>query len=447
MGNYDSTRSRKTYSFYRSPPVVNTIGPTGPTGPAGPTGATGATGLTGVTGQTGATGPTGPTGPQGANAEQFFFSSITGSLYTSGSAAFVGGDVEYGVITSPSNKGSDVFFYVSGSNSVSSGTERKISLFGGDIVISGSLSRGINISTIGISCHGEGNSNTASGDYSHAEGYNTTASGDYSHAEGEYTIASGDFSHAEGINSIASGVNSHAEGYAARSEGGYSHAEGNGCIAEGNYSHAAGWDTKAFGDYSYAGGYGTVASGSYQHVIGSHNALENFDSLFVVGNGTPGRFGVRQDILRVNTTDVQVTGSLSVKNGSMNVLDGSTNLARIKEKFNVLTGSVSVATMSFDCSTGHIFYVLPDSAWTTANFTNLDTSAGFGTSCTLIVSQSATAYIPTAVQIGGVATNLNWQGSAAPSGTANKKDVVSFSILNVSGSYDVLGQLTSFGLW
>jgi hypothetical protein len=62
----------------------------------------------------------------------YFTSTTAGSIYTTGSAAFIGNEVG---IDAPSDKGSDVSFYVSGSTDGSS-----IALFGGGIVTSGSLS-------------------------------------------------------------------------------------------------------------------------------------------------------------------------------------------------------------------------------------------------------------------------------------------------------------------
>ena len=40
---------------------------------------------------------------------------------------------------------------------------------------------------------------------------------------------------------------------------------------------------------------------------------------------------------------------------------------------------------------------------------------------------------------------INWQGGTAPTGTANKKDVITLSIFNVNGANTVLGQLVTFG--
>jgi len=74
--------------------------------------------------------------------DSYFSSTTTDSIYTTGSAAFRGSEP----IDSPLDKGSDVFFYVSGS--IGDGTNR--SLFGGDVVTSGSLDVRFN-STFGSS--------------------------------------------------------------------------------------------------------------------------------------------------------------------------------------------------------------------------------------------------------------------------------------------------------
>jgi len=65
----------------------------------------------------------------GSGAGVSYFSSTTnGSIFTTGSAAFKGSEA----IDSPSDKGSDVFFYVAAESS-------KVSLFGGNVVSSGSI--------------------------------------------------------------------------------------------------------------------------------------------------------------------------------------------------------------------------------------------------------------------------------------------------------------------
>lgn len=59
----------------------------------------------------------------------------------------------------------------------------------------------------------------------------------------------------------------------------------------------------------------------------------------------------------------------------------------------------------------------------------------------MIINQGATPYEVTAVQIGGAAQTINWQGGSQPTGNANGIDAFSFTILNDGGTYVVLGQM------
>ena len=113
-----------------------------------------------------------------------------------------------------------------------------------------------------------------------------------------------------------------------------------------------------------------------------------------------------------------------------------------EEAFDTLTGATG--TVTHDCDNGHIFYHTGAAADWTANFTNLGLTAEHATTLSIVIDQGATAYIPTAVEIGGVAQTILWQGGSAPSGTANGTDVVAFSILNDGGTYVVMGQLVGF---
>lgn len=113
-----------------------------------------------------------------------------------------------------------------------------------------------------------------------------------------------------------------------------------------------------------------------------------------------------------------------------------------EETFSTLTGATG--TVVHDCDNGHIFYHTTPAADWTANFTNLGLTAEHATTLSIVIAQGATAYIPSAVEIGGVAQTILWQGGSAPSGTADGTDVVAFSILNDGGTYVVMGQLVGF---
>ena len=124
----------------------------------------------------------------------------------------------------------------------------------------------------------------------------------------------------------------------------------------------------------------------------------------------------------------------------------TTNILKIEdgvhEKFQSLTDAAN--TVTHDCSQGHIFYhTSPDDDWT-VNLTNLNLASGYATTVTIVIVQGGTGYYPSALEIGGSAQTINWQGNATPTPSTNRTDVVSFSILNNSGTYTVLGQLTGF---
>ena len=197
--------------------------------------------------------------------------------------------------------------------------------------------------------HAEGDGTVASGYGSHSEGVGTTASGDYSHAEGNSGIASGESSHAEGQTTVASGQRSHAEGWFAEATGTASHAEGNNTIAEGDYSHAEGTGTRALGVGSHAGGLGTIASGSSQTAIGQFNLRDNFFSLFVVGNGTGDDNTDRSDVFRVNSNNVEVTGSISATlglSGSLTQLVDGTSYLIAGSNITITSASNGAVTIS-----------------------------------------------------------------------------------------------------
>ena len=115
----------------------------------------------------------------------------------------------------------------------------------------------------------------------------------------------------------------------------------------------------------------------------------------------------------------------------------------VKEAYGAL--SSATGTVTHDCSNGHVFYHTSISSDFTANFTNLELDTGYVTTLTLVLSQGATAYIASAVQIEGVAQTIKWQGNVIPTGTDNGIDAMSFSVINSSGTYTVLGQLVDFG--
>ena len=161
--------------------------------------------------------------------------------------------------------------------------------------------------------------------------------------------------------------------------------------------------------------------------------------------------------IQIGSISVGVTGSTGSTgpsaNQSLNTTSDVTfnnitvtNILKVEQteqKLNTKTNATGVVT--HDCSTGLIWLHSSISASFTANFTNLNLDASYATNITLALLQGATAYIPSAVQIGGISQAINWQGGVPPTGNSNKTDIVNFSIWNSSGTYTVLGQMTTFG--
>ena len=136
-----------------------------------------------------------------------------------------------------------------------------------------------------------------------------------------------------------------------------------------------------------------------------------------------------------NTVSLGTDGVLTLP-GILKIDDG------VHEKFQTKADATGIVT--HDCSLGHIFYHTSPDALFAANFTNLNLSSGYATALTLIIEQGGTGFIPNNVGIGGALQTINWQGNVTPTPSTNRTDVVTFSIINVSGTYTVLGQLTGF---
>jgi hypothetical protein len=153
--------------------------------------------------------------------------------------------------------------------------------------------------------------------------------------------------------------------------------------------------------------------------------------------------------LDLNTQSISTTtGALTVVGGvgiGRNLTVGERiSFAQTQESFTTLNGATGV--VDHNCSAGMIFNHIGINSNFTANLTNLNLDPGFATTVSLILNQGTTAYVANALRIDSSTQVIRWQGnSIAPNGSPNKKEVISFSIYNVSGAYTVLGQLVSFG--
>ena len=136
------------------------------------------------------------------------------------------------------------------------------------------------------------------------------------------------------------------------------------------------------------------------------------------------------------------TAATSSFTGAVQV-DGRSTLSSITEKVIPSVGGTGV--VAFDTSQLGIFYVNSPAGDITANFTNVPTINNRIITPTVILSQSATARIVSAVQIDAAAQAINWANGTPPTGTANKQDVFGFSLIRSGSTWKVLGQMSTYG--
>jgi len=166
------------------------------------------------------------------------------------------------------------------------------------------------------------------------------------------------------------------------------------------------------------------------------------------GGNITGNLSVSGVLYAGSGTVGDISGANSITSnyffGNNLTVTGPTVLQQSQEAFQAKTGATGSVTHDF--STGGTFWHTSVSGNFTAAVTNLPTTAGRVSILSLIIVQGATPYICNAITInGGSSLTIKWPGGTAPTGTASKTEAMVFSIFNNSGTYTVLGQLSSYG--
>lgn len=146
---------------------------------------------------------------------------------------------------------------------------------------------------------------------------------------------------------------------------------------------------------------------------------------------------------------ITISSTLEVFSGSYNDLANipveysGVNLKSTSESLITLTNTTG--TVDHDFSQSSIFF--HDQLLTnfTVNFTNVPTTNDRTLSTVLVLDQSNTAYMPTALEIEGQAQTILWQGATQPSGTTNQINIVSFTLIRQSDQWTVIGSLSTYG--
>jgi hypothetical protein len=144
------------------------------------------------------------------------------------------------------------------------------------------------------------------------------------------------------------------------------------------------------------------------------------------------------------TNTINVGGSVTTSSIAGDLtMGGRATLATTVEK--LLPSSGGTGTVTFDTTQLGIFYVNNPAGDITANFTNVPVTNNRILTPTIILSQSATPRIVSAVQINSVSGSILWANKTTPVGTANQQDVFGFSLIRSGSIWTVLGQMSTYG--
>lgn len=169
-----------------------------------------------------------------------------------------------------------------------------------------------------------------------------------------------------------------------------------------------------------------VTTGENNTIIGSLNGSPSLYCTVLIGAGTCERIKVDDTGLYINNTG----------------LGSAITFRNVYQTIASLTGATGIVVHDF--SLGSIFNHTLVANNFTVNITNLNLNDGFVANITLVINQGPVAFMPQALQIGGVAQTIYWVYGTIPIGTISGKDIVNFSITNIGSAYTVFGQSVSY---
>jgi hypothetical protein len=441
------------------------VGNTGATGATGLTGSTGATGATGLDGSTGATGPqgiigldgaTGATGPQGATGSGATGSTgFTGTTGATGLTGATGPQGDPGGATGPQGPQGDIG---------STGTT-------GPQGSTGATGLGATGATGLLGTTGATGEQGATG----ATGIGSTGATGPQGATGLSIIGSTGETGATGLGATgATGLDGFpgatgATGLIGATGAGATGATGIGSTGATGLEGSTG-ATGATGEHGSTGATGLEGPAGATGLEGSTGATGAGATGATGLIGATGSAGIQgatgsfenptTNIVTItNTTESMstITGALQVAGGAgiggnLNVggaiksngieIVGLSTLQQTSEVIIPISNAQS--TVTHDFSQGATWYHSSIIDNFTANFTNVPTTNNRATSAVLILDQGSTPYISNAVQIGSESQTILWKEGTIPTGTANHRDLVSFTFIRTNSLWTVLGSLETY---
>ena len=163
----------------------------------------------------------------------------------------------------------------------------------------------------------------------------------------------------------------------------------------------------------------------------------------LTGSGTSGSSGSSGTSGSAGTSGTSPSTDLTLS-GNL-VVNGQSTFTEVTEVINSTPSGATASTVTYDFSSGNIWYHGTASQNYIANFINIPTTNFRTITATVVIAQGGTAYIPTTVKINGTSSTVKWSGGTA-SGSSNKVDIIGFSFIYTNSGIptQVLGQINSF---
>lgn len=143
-----------------------------------------------------------------------------------------------------------------------------------------------------------------------------------------------------------------------------------------------------------------------------------------------------------NQTNGNVYGTTAIITGTLSV-SGLATFGSFSELLNSKYGATGVVDHNF--LEGSVWYHYGVSANFTVNFLNVPEVNNRLISLVLAIQQGSVPYYPSQCRINGNTYVIKWQDGIVPPVTADKLDVVGFTIFKINNVWNVTGSITSFG--
>jgi hypothetical protein len=148
------------------------------------------------------------------------------------------------------------------------------------------------------------------------------------------------------------------------------------------------------------------------------------------------------------------TDSPTFDDATVNTSNLNRSLLKTSKEIIDVSATAATGTVDVDVLTSSVFYYTSDASadWTFNirgdGSNSLDSIMSTGETLTLafLVTNGATAYYPTAVEIDGSSVTPEWQGGSAPTeGNINSIDSYTFTVIKTGvATFTVLGAQTQF---